>query len=165
MQQKETANSTELADVFPVPAIGRILAIDPGTKRCGVAVCDELRVTTRPLDVIHRTSWKQLLSIVKQIVSEYDAVALVIGLPLDSDGSESEMSRISRDWHRKFALSLDVPVYLQDERVTSYEAKSRLWGRGVGLKGSRQLVDSEAAAIILSDFLDRSARPNGQNSQ
>lgn len=157
MQQKETINTGKLADVFDLPATGRIIAIDPGTKRCGLAVCDELRVTTRPLKVIERTSWKKLLEIVKQTVSEFDAVALVIGLPLESDGTESEMSAEARRMARNFTLSLSIPVFLQDERVTSYEAKARLWERGFDLKESRQLVDSEAAAIILNDFLDRNA--------
>lgn len=131
------------------------MALDPGTKRVGVAICDELRITTRPLGVITRESWKKLLSGVQNIVAEYDAAALVVGLPLESDGSESAMSAEARDMARKFALSLAIPVYLQDERVTSYEAKSRLWHRGVDTKQSRSLVDSEAASIILADFLDR----------
>ena len=155
MQQNKITNPDGLADVFPVPAEGRIVAIDPGTKRCGVAVCDELRVTTRPLAVITRKSWKKLLLNVKQIVSDFDAKALVIGLPLESDGGESEMSREARRLARNFSLSLDIPVFLQDERVTSYEAKSRLWEEGKSLHETRNLVDSEAAAIILSDFLDR----------
>ena len=155
MQQKETTNPNGLADVFDLPATGRILAIDPGTKRCGVAICDEMRVTTRPLPVIERKSWKKLLSNIKQIVSEYDAKALVIGLPLESDGSESEMSAEARRMARNFLLSLNIPVFLQDERVTSYEAKSRLWEQGKTIKESRRLVDSEAASIILDDFLDR----------
>jgi len=79
-------------------------------------------------------------------------------LPLESDGSESEMSAEARRMAHNFGLSLSIPVFLQDERVTSYEAKSRLWERGVNLKESRQLVDSEAAAIILSDFIDRLSR-------
>ena len=158
MQQKETINTEQLTDVFDVPPAGRIIAIDPGTKRCGIAICDELRITTRPLKVIDRTSWKKLLSIVKQIASEYDAVALVLGLPLESDGSESEMSAEARRMAHNFGLSLSIPVFLQDERVTSYEAKARLWERGVNLKESRRLVDSEAAAIILSDFIDRLSR-------
>jgi RNase H-fold protein (predicted Holliday junction resolvase) len=54
-----------------------------------------------------------------------------------------------------FSLSLDIPVFLQDERVTSYEAKGRLWSRGKTPAQSRALADSEAASIILSDFLDR----------
>ncbi|HQZ98545.1 MAG TPA: Holliday junction resolvase RuvX [Pyrinomonadaceae bacterium] len=155
MQQKETTNPAVLTDVFDVPLEGRIIAIDPGTKRCGVAICDELRVTTRPLPFVERTSWKKLLSNILQIVSEYDARALVIGLPLESDGSESAMSAEARSMARKFALSLPIPVFLQDERVTSYEAKRRLWESGVDLKDARKLVDSEAAAIILADFLDR----------
>lgn len=157
MQQKETINTEQLTDVFDLPPKGRIIAIDPGTKRCGIAICDELRITTRPLDVIDRTSWKKLLSIVKQIVSEYDAVALVMGLPLESDGTESEMSAEARRMAQNFGLSLSIPVFLQDERVTSYEAKARLWQRGTDLKTTRRLVDSEAAAIILSDFLERNA--------
>jgi putative Holliday junction resolvase len=155
VQEKETTNPGRLADVSDVPATGRILAIDPGTKRCGVAVSDELRITTRPLAALTVTSWKKLLSNIKQTVSDFDARALVIGLPLESDGSESEMSILARDLARKFSLSLDIPVLLQDERVTSFEAKARLWERGIDPDHTRQFVDSEAAAIILSDFLDR----------
>jgi putative holliday junction resolvase len=155
VQQNKTTNSDGLADISSVTAEGRILAMDPGTKRCGVAVCDELRVTTRPLPLIERTSWKKLLLQVKELVSEFDAKALVIGLPLNTDGSESEMSSEARRMARNFSLSLEIPVFLQDERVTSYEAKSRLWEQGKTLKETRRLVDSEAAAIILSDFLAR----------
>lgn len=96
-----------------------------------------------------------MLSDVKRIVSEFDAKAVVIGLPLESDGTESDMSAEARRLARNFALSLDVPVFLQDERVTSYEAKSRLWEQGKSIKETRALMDSEAAAIILSDFLGR----------
>jgi len=158
VQDKETANSAALTDVSPVPPEGRILALDPGTKRIGVAVSDELRVTTRPLPVIHRQSWKKLLQTVKRSISDFDAKALVIGLPLESDGSESEMSIEAREMARKFGLSLDIPVFLQDERVTSYEAKGRLWEQGRTLAETRSLVDSEAAAIILSDFVAQLVR-------
>ena len=155
MQEKETTNPGVLADVFDVPTAGRIVGIDPGTKRCGIAICDELRITTRPLPFIERTNWKKLLSNIKQIVSEYDAKAIVIGLPLESDGSESEMSTEARSMAHKIRLSLDIPVFLQDERSTSYDAKSRLWEQGRTLAETRNLVDSAAASIILSDFLDR----------
>ena len=153
MQENKTTNPDGLTDLFKVPATGRILAIDPGTKRCGVAVCDELRVTTRPLPVIQRKSWKKLLLDIKKLVAEFDAAGLVIGLPLNTDGTESKMSVEARRMARNFSLSLEIPVFLQDERVTSYEAKSRLWEQGKTLTETRDLVDSEAAAIILSDFL------------
>jgi putative Holliday junction resolvase len=155
VQENKTTNPDGLADLSTVPATGRIIAIDPGTKRCGVAVCDELRVTTRPLPMIERKSWKKLLLHIKDLVSEFDAQARVIGLPLRTDGTESEMSAEARRMAKNFSLSLEIPVFLQDERVTSYEAKSRLWEQGKTLKETRNLVDSEAAAIILSDFLSR----------
>lgn len=160
MQQKDTVNTDEFADNSNVPREGRIVALDPGTKRIGVAICDELRFTTRPLVVITRSSWKKLLDNVKNIIAEFDVTALVIGLPLESDGAESTMSAEARDMARKFSLSLEIPVYLQDERITSYEAKSRLWSEGKSIKQTRESVDAVAAAIILGDFLDRIDRPN-----
>ena len=146
MQQKQTMNSTE------IPA-GRIVALDPGTKRVGVAVSDESRLIATPLPHIERKSWKSLLTSVQSVLTDFDAVALVLGLPLETDGSESDMSTEARDMARKFTLSLEIPVFLQDERATSYEAKSRMWEQGVSLAESRKNVDSEAAAIILTDFL------------
>ena len=138
-----------------IPEAGRFVALDPGTKRIGVAVCDEHRVVCRPLPIIQRTSWKKLLLQVRNIVAEYDAVALVVGLPYNFDGTESEMTALARDMARKFELSLTVPVYLQDERATTYEARGRLWSAGVEGEKLRAIVDSEAATIILSDFLSR----------
>ncbi len=152
MQQKETINNAELADI---PPSGRILSLDLGTKKIGVAVSDELRVIATPVRTIERIGWKKLLLQIRGIIEEFDAQAVVIGLPYNFDGTESEMSAEARRIARNLSLSLEIPIYLQDERATSYEAKSRLWERGVSLKDTRKFVDSEAAAIILSDFLDR----------
>jgi putative holliday junction resolvase len=155
VQQKETSKPPDLTDISGVPATGRILAIDPGTKRIGLAVCDELRVATRPLPVVQRTSWKKLLLKIKDTLAEFDAVAVVVGLPYNFDGTESAMTAEARDMARKLSLSLDLPVYLQDERVTTYEARGRLWASGLEGDELRAAVDSAAASIILSDFLDR----------
>ena len=155
MQNKETFNPGEFADIASAPATGRIVALDLGTKWIGFAVSDELRMLTRPVRTITRTSWKKTLLLVKDILKEFDAVGLVIGLPYNFDGTESEMSAEARRIAKNFSLSLEIPVFLQDERATSYEAKSRLWEQGKTLKESRRLVDSEAASIILADFLDR----------
>lgn len=152
-QEIETTNTGHSQNIFDLPGGGRIVAIDPGTKRVGVAICDELRVTTRPLPIIRRSSWKKLLLVVKDVISGFDAVALVIGLPLNSDGTESEMSLEARDLARKFGLSLTVPVFLQDERVSTYEARGRVW-QSRSAKPA-EFVDSEAACVILEDFLDR----------
>ena len=153
MQEQQTSNQKGIAELSAVPPSGRILAIDPGTKRCGLAICDELRIAVRPLQRLDRTNWKKLLRDIKAQIAEYDAVTVLVGLPLESDGSDGPMTVESRDIARKLALSLEIPVILQDERVTSYEAKHRLWSVGKTIEEGRELVDSEAAAIILEDFL------------
>lgn len=153
MQEKETTNPPDFLDVFRVPASGRLVALDLGTKRIGVAVSDELQIVTRAVKTIDRTGWKKLLLQIKEILADFDAVGLIIGLPYNFDGSESEMSQEARRLAKNFSLSLEIPVILQDERVTSYEAKGRLWKEGVSDREFRQRVDNEAAAIILSDFI------------
>jgi putative holliday junction resolvase len=154
VQEKQTTNQSEFTDVFCAPEKGRIIALDLGTKRIGVAVSDELQFTVRPLKIIERTGWKKLLLQIKEILAEFDAVTLVLGLPLNTDDSESEMSQEARRLARNFSLSLEIPVILQDERVTTYEARGRLWQQGISGKELKKRVDSEAAAIILRDFIE-----------
>jgi putative Holliday junction resolvase len=149
---QETINDDDFTALKELPPEGRIVAIDPGTKRVGLAVCDEGQMISRAVGIIERSSWKKLLLAVKSHLEEYDAAALVVGLPYNSDGSESEMSREARNLAAKFRLSLGIPVLFQDERGTSYEARGRMWAAG-GRPAAR--VDAEAAAIILADFLDR----------
>jgi putative Holliday junction resolvase len=155
VQEKYTTNPADFLDVFAVPTTGRLVALDPGTKRIGIAVSDELQFTVRAVKTIERTGWKKLLLQIKEILADFDAVALVIGLPYNFDGSESDMSREARRIARNLSLSLAIPVILQDERVTSYEAKGRLWKEGVSGTEFLKRVDNEAAAIILSDFIER----------
>ncbi len=155
MQDKQTTHDSDLTDVSSAPSQGRLLALDLGTKRVGVAVSDVLQFTVRPVCVIERKNWKKLLKQIILILEEFDAVALVLGLPYNTDGSESEMSAEARRLARNFSLSLDIPVFLQDERVSSYDAKGYLWKLGLSKKEARQRIDSEAAAIILSDFIAR----------
>ncbi|HXH69336.1 MAG TPA: Holliday junction resolvase RuvX [Pyrinomonadaceae bacterium] len=155
MQDEETTIQTEFTDVFRAPTAGRLLALDLGTKRIGVAVSDELQVTTRAVCIIERRSWKKVLKQIVSLLEEFDAVGLVLGLPYNTDGSESEMSREARRLTRNFSLSLNVPVLLQDERVSTYDARGRLWKLGLSETEVRERLDGEAAAIILSDFIDR----------
>jgi putative holliday junction resolvase len=155
VQEKETVNPEEFTDLGRLPTAGRIVALDIGTKFIGVAVSDDRQTIATPVRTIERKSWKKTLALVKTILGEFDAAALCIGLPYNFDGTESPMSAEARRVARNFSLSLDIPVFLQDERVSSYEARRRLWDRGVELKDTKRQVDSEAAAIILSDLLSR----------
>lgn len=153
MQEKETTNQNDFTDVFSVPEAGRLVALDLGMKHIGVAASDELQFTVRPVAVIKRTSWKKVLKEVIRFLAEFDAVGLVIGLPLQTDGGESEMSAEARRLARNFSLSVKVPVVFQDERLTSYEAKGYLKKLGLSIEEIWDRVDAEAAAIILSDFI------------
>ncbi|CAN5723502.1 Holliday junction resolvase RuvX [soil metagenome] len=154
MQDKETTNQSELTDVLRAPPKGRLLSLDIGMKRIGIAVSDELQFTVRHVCVLERKSWKKVLKQIIAYLEEFDAVGLVLGLPYNFDGSESEMTKEARRLARNFSLSLDVPVFLQDERVSTYEARGNLWKRGLSEKEMRERVDSEAAAIILGDFIE-----------
>ena len=130
------------------------MALDIGAKRIGVAVCDELRIAVRPLAPIQRGSWKRLLQEVGRLMRELEARALVIGLPLRLDGSEGDAAAGVRRLAEKFGRSLSIPVYLQDERLTTFSARDNLQAAGRTVKEIAERIDSEAAAIILRDFIN-----------
>lgn len=130
-----------------------VVALDLGRKRVGIAVSDELSISISRLDPVPRTSWKQLLSDIDNIVRRFDAQTVVIGLPLRLDGTAGDAAQEARQSAQKFARSLKVPIYLQDERLTSVAAEEDLRARGRHPEQIASLVDSEAAAIILRDFL------------
>jgi len=153
VQDQEITNPDDFTDILCAPDAGRLLALDLGTKHVGVAVSDELQFTVRPVCVIQRGGWKKILKQIISYLEEFDAVGLVLGLPLEFDGSESEMSAEARRLARNFSQSIKVPVFLQDERVSSYNAKGYLTKLGLSEKEIWERVDSEAAAIILSDFI------------
>jgi putative pre-16S rRNA nuclease len=120
-----------------------------------VAISDELRITVRPLEPIRRGSWKSLLEAIKRIVTESNVRALVIGLPLNLDASEGVAAANARSLAEKFRRSLSIPVYLQDERLTSVAATESLKAAGRNRKQIAEQVDGESAVIILRDFINR----------
>ena len=154
VQEKETIKTDQLTELSRAPLKGRLLALDWGMRYIGVAVSDELQITSRPVAVIERTGWKKLVKLIIGFLEEFDAVGLVIGLPYNSDGSESEMSQETRRIAQNFSLTLQIPVFLHDERLTTYAARGYMRELGFSEKKMRERVDAEAAAIILSDFFE-----------
>ena len=130
-----------------------ILALDLGEKRVGVAVSDSLSISIKRIEALRRTNWKQMLRNVEELIRRFDAKTLVIGFPLQLSGSAGDAALNIRATAVKFAQSLRVPVYLQDERLTSVEAEENLRAHGHTGENVSQLIDSEAAAVILRDFL------------
>jgi putative Holliday junction resolvase len=132
---------------------GRVLAIDIGSKRVGLAISDELRLSVRTLPALPRTPWKRLLASLTELCEKFDVRSIVLGLPLRLDGSEGDAALDARRVARNLELSLKLPLFLQDERYTSKTAESSLKARGLNFTEISDQVDSEAASIILSDYL------------
>ena len=135
-------------------AVGPILALDLGEKLVGAAISDERLVTTKRLPPLKRSNWKKLLQDVRHLVERFDAQMIVVGLPLRLDGTDGDASKNVRRVAANLAKSLDLPVYLQDERLTSFEATENLKAEGFKPDEIPALIDGEAAATILRDFLD-----------
>ena len=132
---------------------GPVLALDLGEKLVGAAISDERLITTRRLSPLKRSNWKNLLQDVRHLLERFDAQTIVVGLPLNMDGSEGEAARNVRRLARNLAKSVQQPVYLQDERLTSRAAMENLRVEGVKPEDIPALIDGEAAAMILRDFL------------
>ena len=133
-----------------------VLALDLGEKSVGAATCDTMAITIKRLPPLKRSNWKRLLLDVKALIERFDAQTLVIGLPLKLDGTKGSAAEAVEKLAVNFARSLALPVYLQDERLTSMEASHTLRQNGYGDREISTFVDSESAAIILRDFLNAS---------
>ncbi|HET6438342.1 MAG TPA: Holliday junction resolvase RuvX [Anaeromyxobacter sp.] len=135
----------------------RTLGVDLGRVRIGLAVADDLLRTARPLRTVVRRGEGADLQAIAALARDYEVTRAVLGLPLNMDGSEGPSARLARDFRPRLAAALGVPVELFDERLSSFEAETRLRDRGVSSKDRRAMVDAEAAAVILQGWLDRSA--------
>ena len=132
---------------------GPILALDPGEKLVGTAVSDEKLITIKRLPPLKRSNWKTLLQDVLALIERFDVRTVVIGLPLSLDGTHGEAAEKVQRLARNLARSTPLPVYLQDERLTSFEAMENLKAEGKRREEIAALIDGEAAAMILRDFL------------
>jgi putative Holliday junction resolvase len=133
---------------------GPILALDLGEKLVGVAVSDERLITMKRLEPLKRANWKQLLQDVRHLLERFDAKTIVVGLPLRMDGTDGDTATNVRRLALNLAKSVEQPVYLQDERLTSFEAMENLKAEGLKADEIPGLIDGEAAAMILRDFLN-----------
>jgi putative Holliday junction resolvase len=133
---------------------GPVLALDLGQKLVGIAVSDEMLITIKRLEPLKRSNWKKLLRDVTALIQRFDAQTLVIGLPLRLDGTSGSAAETTQQLGANFARSLKLPVYLQDERLTSVEAREVLLSDGHKPDDIPGLIDGEAAALILRDFLN-----------
>ncbi|MBT3615127.1 MAG: Holliday junction resolvase RuvX [Verrucomicrobia bacterium] len=132
----------------------RVLAIDHGTVRMGIAMSDELKIIAQPLEFIPAEPFSGFLDRLKDLLQEYEVELILLGLPRNMDGSYGEATTKVREFEAVLKNSITVPVKTWDERLTSVMANRSLTQGRVKKKKKRQNVDSMSAAILLQSYLD-----------
>lgn len=137
----------------------RIIGLDVGDKRIGIAISDPLHYTAAGLETIKRQNMEKDVRMISQIAERHGAMTIVIGLPLNMDGSSGEQAEKVRSFGRKLAKLIDVPIIYEDERLSTISAIRTLTLQKVKTGKNRELVDMQAAAIILQRYLDSNDEP------
>ncbi len=133
---------------------GRILAIDPGTRRIGYALSDDLRFTVRPLEVWVRRGLEADLEHLAELVKAHEVTEILLGVPYRLDGSESGSTARALEFGASIRAALPhLPVKEQDEALTSWQAERRLAAEGVPPRARKARVDAYAAAAMLEEAL------------
>jgi putative Holliday junction resolvase len=139
--------------------MARVLALDLGERRIGVAVGDPTGTVARPVTAIVRASRQDDFEAIARLVDEHEVGCVVVGLPLSLDGTEGPQARQTRRYAERLAQALNVPIEFWDERYSSVRAEEILRGKkkGRGRKKRRRArgdVDATAAAVFLQSYLD-----------
>jgi putative holliday junction resolvase len=137
-----------------VRSCGRVLGLDVGSRRIGVAVSDPLGITAQGLETLQRTNKRQDFEYLRRVIREYEVKEIVVGLPLRMSGAEgtqsAKMRAFAEDLQKKFGL----PVHLWDERLTSAEANRVLRETELSIDKRGKSVDRMAAILILQGWMD-----------
>ncbi len=147
----------EPMDALGTPGTGRIMALDVGSKRIGVAVTDPLGITAQGLDTIQRQNKRRDLEALGKVLTKYDVREIVVGLPLRLSGAEGTQSEKMRCFADDLHSHFGVPVHLWDERWTSTEANRLLRETDLSIKKRGQAVDRMAAILILQSWMEAHA--------
>ncbi|PYU94348.1 MAG: Holliday junction resolvase RuvX [Acidobacteria bacterium] len=138
----------------PSASSGRILAIDFGMKRMGLAVSDALGITAQGLPTLERTRMADDLGRIRELTEEYSVERVILGNPVGHSGGPTGMSGRVAEFAEKLRRRLGCPVELWDERLTSVEAGRMLRQSGMGIEKRKRAVDRVAATLLLQAYLD-----------
>ena len=141
----------------------RILALDHGTKRIGVALSDELGWTARPLETYERRTLDLDIAHIADLVKTHEVGKVLLGLPLRLNGEEGLAVQAVYQFLERLAEALPVPVVTWDERLTTKDAEELLIAAKVGWKERKGVVDRIAAAILLQSYLEAQSPPPVQS--
>ena len=133
----------------------RFLAIDHGLKRTGLAISDSAGTLATPHSVVQTQNESFLIESIAQLAGRESVEAIVLGLPLNMDGSEGPRAKSVRDFAEKLSLHVKLPIHFHDERLSSYAAQDLFAGVELSIKDKQKRLDAVAAANILQSFLDQ----------
>ncbi len=132
--------------------IYKILGLDVGTKRIGIAISDALRISVRGLKAVDRTPELDAINEIKKIAEENDIKKIVVGVPYNMDGSKGSQAQDCIDFASKLN---DFEIIFEDERLTSELAEENLKNRKINFRKNKSLVDIESACIILEQYIKK----------
>ncbi len=136
------------------PREGRVLALDFGKKRIGLAVSDELGLTAQGLDTLQRTRVRDDLDALARLIEDYAVSLILVGLPLHMSGDESRQAEYTREFAERLHRRTSVAVHFWDERWTSRQAARVLRESGIGIEKRAAAIDRLSAVILLESYLD-----------
>jgi putative holliday junction resolvase len=138
-----------------IPDAGRILGVDWGEIRIGLALSDESQTLATPLDTLIRRAGKRFpVARLLELTSLHHPVGIVVGLPLSPEGTEEESAIASRSMADTIVRYTSLPLELWDERMSTARALAAVWEQGGSTRGRKKDVDALAAAVLLQHFLD-----------
>ena len=146
----EYANPLDL-----IPPTGRIMGLDLGTKTIGVAVSDGMRYSASPLETIKRSKFTKDAERLDVLIAENQVVAIILGLPLNMDGSEGPRVQSTRAFARSLAQRIALPIAFWDERLSTSAVTRMMIQADLRRDRRKELVDKLAASYILQGALDR----------
>ena len=132
----------------------RLLGIDPGKKNIGIAICDEKKVVATPLKVIKKNKFEFLLKEIKDIIKENDIKGVVVGNPINMDGSFGKSSQSAIDFAKNLSKNVTIPIVLWDERLSSEGSFKITQNLGTNVTDRIKKLDKNAAAFILQGAIN-----------
>ena len=132
----------------------RILALDYGEKRVGLAISDLMKIIAKPFKTLNNISNNNIFDQLKIIIEEKYVEKIVVGLPTTLNNKESKQTKIVNQFIKQLEIAVSTPVVSYDERLTSIEAKRSLVSQGIKTGHNKGAVDMTAAAIFLQNYLD-----------
>ena len=132
----------------------RLLGIDPGKKNIGIAICDENKVVATPLKIIKKNKFQILLKEIQEIIKENDIKGIVIGNPINMDGSFGKASQSATVFAKNLSINITIPIVLWDERLSSEGSFKITRDLGTNVTDRVKKLDKNAAAFILQGAID-----------